>query len=188
VAEVIGLLCDTGDLGRAIECAHRSLAIDPMDEDLHITLMRLYAAAGQPSAVARQFRVLRCVIENELGETVAPSLCRVAEQLQELARYRSMSGDAVLTPIMSDNDDNKSLAVAVNVSRSNQSGDRSKRLRYRPTRSAVADTSIKPAPTCATHGSEQTGSLPERMGLASRYRSSDRILPGKDACLAPGAK
>jgi DNA-binding SARP family transcriptional activator len=191
VAEVISLLCDTGDIGSAIECAHRSLAFDPLDEDLHMTLMRLYAAAGQPAAVARQFCRMRSMIENELGETIAPGLFTMVSQLQELARHRFVSEQAAQIPIMPDSDDNKSCVVAVHLTQSTQVYDPSGQPHARRTHAVPDNRELKPALAGTTRHSrvqhDLVGSLCERTGPAS-YRSSARMPLCKDACLAHSAK
>src|SRR5205085_1917458 len=42
-----------GDIRRGIDAARRAVQIDPLMEEMHCCLMRLYAKAGQPSAVMR---------------------------------------------------------------------------------------------------------------------------------------
>jgi DNA-binding SARP family transcriptional activator len=47
-----------GDLTGAIDLAHRALHVDPLDEESHRLLIRLYAAARRPAAARRQHREL----------------------------------------------------------------------------------------------------------------------------------
>lgn len=52
---------------RAIECARRWLALDPVHEPAHRQLMRLYAASGQHAAALRQYQRCVQVLHEELG-------------------------------------------------------------------------------------------------------------------------
>ena len=55
---------------QAIACARRRLALDPLHEPTHRTLMELYAWAGDRAAALRQYRECLRVMDEELG--VAP--------------------------------------------------------------------------------------------------------------------
>lgn len=189
VVELIGLLRDTGNPAAAIDCARRALALDPTDEELHLTLMRLYAASGQPLAVARQFRTLCGMIENELGETVAPGLFAMATQLQELARSRFVSAGAMPVSTASD-EDNRSTAVAVNHPWHESSDSRIRRTDRNRAASIRAGRPARPGSSRSVRSyrldCRRAGSLLARTGLASGYRSSIRMPLSKDACLTPG--
>src|SRR5262249_35799074 len=50
---------EAGDLPRAVSAARRAVSIDPLREDAVRTLMRLYAAAGQPAAALRHYHRLQ---------------------------------------------------------------------------------------------------------------------------------
>ena len=56
-----------GQVGRAIETGERALLIDPLREDIHREVMRLYAAQGQRTSALRQFRLCRDLLKSELG-------------------------------------------------------------------------------------------------------------------------
>ena len=56
-----------GDAERGIEVAIRLLALDPLQESVHRTLMRLYMAAGRGDAALRQYERCREVLRRELG-------------------------------------------------------------------------------------------------------------------------
>src|SRR5579871_870432 len=49
---------EAGDPEHALECARRVVKHDPLSEQAHCALMRLYAQTGQPSAMLRQFQEL----------------------------------------------------------------------------------------------------------------------------------
>ena len=57
----------TGMTQRAIQTATRLLALDPLQEIVHRTLMRLYARQGRRSAALKQYRACVEVLGRELG-------------------------------------------------------------------------------------------------------------------------
>lgn len=57
---------ELGDTARAIDGAHRLLALDPLDESTHRMLMRLFAAQGRRGAALRQYEVCVNVLQREL--------------------------------------------------------------------------------------------------------------------------
>lgn len=75
-----------GDLNGAIESARRALDADPLREESYFCLMRLYAAAGQPQAVLRQYQEMERVLRAELGETPSAEARALAEELRRDAR------------------------------------------------------------------------------------------------------
>src|SRR5438132_5403725 len=56
VESLTALLEESGDLSQALEYARRALAMDPLREESHQSVMRLCAAAGQPAAALEQFQ------------------------------------------------------------------------------------------------------------------------------------
>lgn len=56
-----------GQLQPAIDAAHRLLALDPLQEPVHRTLMGLYAQLGQRGAALRQYQECVNVVQRELG-------------------------------------------------------------------------------------------------------------------------
>jgi predicted ATPase len=75
-----------GDLDGALEAAQRAISADPLREEAHFDAMRLYAAAGQPQAVLRQYQELERVLREELGETPSAEARALAEELRQSAR------------------------------------------------------------------------------------------------------
>ena len=69
--ELVQRLAASGLNQVAVSYAHRWLAIDPLDERAHRSLMRLYAAIDQPARIAEQFESCRQILDVELG--IAPS-------------------------------------------------------------------------------------------------------------------
>ncbi|MEM1229301.1 MAG: BTAD domain-containing putative transcriptional regulator [Pseudomonadota bacterium] len=64
--KLLGMEEEGGADDRAIEVAGRLLSLDPLQEDVHRSLMRLFATRGQLGAARRQFRLCRDVLEAEL--------------------------------------------------------------------------------------------------------------------------
>lgn len=56
-----------GQMEPAIKTARRWLALDPLVEDAHRELMRIYAQAGQRNAALRQYNECARILEKELG-------------------------------------------------------------------------------------------------------------------------
>jgi predicted ATPase/DNA-binding SARP family transcriptional activator len=85
-----------GELERAIQCARQAVSADPLREEAHYELMRLYALAGQPTATLQQYQELERRLREELGETPSAATRALAEELRESARTvvaaRSASG------------------------------------------------------------------------------------------------
>jgi predicted ATPase/DNA-binding SARP family transcriptional activator len=84
--QLVEALEQTGDLERALTVARQAVATDPLREEAHYDLMRLYAAAGQPSATLRQYQELERLLREELGETPSAATRALAEELQQSAR------------------------------------------------------------------------------------------------------
>lgn len=83
--QLTALLQEAGDLTGALDYAHRALNADPLDEDAHAELMRLYMAAGQPAAAQQQYRELERLLDEELGERPSATIRALAEQLRTQA-------------------------------------------------------------------------------------------------------
>ena len=67
-----GHYIDEGADEKAVRTANRLLALDPLQEGVHRTLMRLYVKRRQPNSALRQYRARREILERELG--VPPEL------------------------------------------------------------------------------------------------------------------
>ena len=71
----------------AEDCLNRLIAMEPISEEGHIGLMRLYAAMGQPSRVAWQFQSLERMLKTDLDTTPSTSVKELAESLVNEARH-----------------------------------------------------------------------------------------------------
>lgn len=59
----------SGDFGRALDYALRSVRADHLSEQAHQEVMRLYIAAGRPEAALRQYRELERTLQQEMEAT-----------------------------------------------------------------------------------------------------------------------
>ncbi len=81
-----------GDLDGAVHDAVRLVALDPLQESGHRTLMRLYAAQGRPAAALRQFERCAAILKRELDEEPEPE----TRQLHAEIGRRRRSAQAVV--------------------------------------------------------------------------------------------
>ncbi len=83
-----GALCDAAvaagfdDLPAAIEYARRAVAADPLAEDAHRQLIRLYAAAGRAPEALRQYRELERILRAEFGSAPGESTRELLETIR----------------------------------------------------------------------------------------------------------
>jgi DNA-binding SARP family transcriptional activator len=84
------LLEQAGRYGEAIDRAQLALAGDPFSEELHCMLMRLYAHAGMPVQVSRQFEDLKRGLREELGVRPSRDTVLLARQLYDAARRAAL--------------------------------------------------------------------------------------------------
>jgi len=75
----------TGSAEAALQAALRLLALDPLQEPVHRTLMRLYAELGRRGAALRQYQLCVSVLQRELG--VEPE-ADTRQLYQEILRRR----------------------------------------------------------------------------------------------------
>lgn len=80
-----------GRLGEAVALAQRLVTLDPMREQSHRLLMRLFAAAGERSQAMAQFQTCRDILKRELG--VEPSV-----ETADLARLITAEGGGRAEP------------------------------------------------------------------------------------------
>src|SRR5262245_1793014 len=66
---------------RAIQTALRLLALDPLQEPVHRTLMRLYARQGRRSAALKQYQVCLGVLRRELRAEPEPETRRLYQDI-----------------------------------------------------------------------------------------------------------
>ena len=70
-----------GDLDRAIRLAVRVTQMNPLDENHHALLIRLYRLAGDNQRAARQFAACTEILERELGVLPGPAVSAALQQV-----------------------------------------------------------------------------------------------------------
>jgi len=96
-----------GRVEPAIQAATRLLAFDPLQEDVHRTLMRLHVRQGRRAAALRQYQACVAVLQKELGvEPESPTKRLYLEILQHASApapvARRPAGPARLSPAAAD--------------------------------------------------------------------------------------
>ncbi len=79
--QLAGLRMSEARHEEALPLLQRSLELDPLQEQVHLDAMRCYAALGNRAAVARQYRALEDVLQQELGVGPDPSIRRAVEDM-----------------------------------------------------------------------------------------------------------
>lgn len=82
---LIDLSVEERDWARALDYARRAVAADPLREETHERLIRLYAVAGNPTAALRQFEEMERRFEKDLGVTPDPALQAFVTNLKSLS-------------------------------------------------------------------------------------------------------
>jgi DNA-binding SARP family transcriptional activator len=67
----------SGRLDEAVHAATRLVALDPLQEDVHRTLMRLHARQGRRAAALRQYQTCVAFLQKELGVEPEPDTKRL---------------------------------------------------------------------------------------------------------------
>ncbi len=67
---------------RAVEYACQAVAIEPLDEEAHCDLIRLYGELGQPSAGLRQYEQLKRLLQEELQAAPSDAARRLAAEME----------------------------------------------------------------------------------------------------------
>jgi predicted ATPase/DNA-binding SARP family transcriptional activator len=80
--DLVRRLTQCGRLENAIEYARQAVAAEPLDEEAHCDLMRLYDTLGQPSAGLRQYEQLKRLLQEELHAQPSEPTRRLAAQIE----------------------------------------------------------------------------------------------------------
>ena len=83
-----------GATDAGVAAARRILELDPVNEQAHRALMRLFADAGQPSAALAQFDTCMHVLFEELGERPTEQTAALADEIR-----RSATADRAAPPL-----------------------------------------------------------------------------------------
>ncbi|HLV80684.1 MAG TPA: tetratricopeptide repeat protein [Chthonomonadaceae bacterium] len=82
------LLAQAKELQRALEMARRAVSADPLREESHRSLMRLYIALGRPAAALQQYEEMEWLLQEKLGMAPSAATRALAQELQaSVPRY-----------------------------------------------------------------------------------------------------
>lgn len=93
MVRLLDRLLDGEALEDAVQTALRLLAMDPLQESVHRTLMRLYAGMGRRNVALRQYETCRKTIRRELDVELEPATKQVYLELLRDRGARPESGD-----------------------------------------------------------------------------------------------
>ena len=88
-----------GALDAAVDTTLRLLALDPLQEPVHRTLMRLYADQGRRGAALRQYQACAKVLEREMGVEPDVETKLLYEDIFRRARPGGSAAPAARTPV-----------------------------------------------------------------------------------------
>ena len=86
---LIKLLAEEREFDEAIDYARHAVNLDPLREESHRLLMRLYAAVGRPAAALRQYYELDDLLRERLNVTPDPVTRQLAEHITGRQQTRS---------------------------------------------------------------------------------------------------
>ncbi len=79
--KLVRYLAQARDFDQAIDYAWRAIRADPLREEAHRNLMRLYVAIGRPAAALQQFHELERILRTELNVAPSAATRELADQL-----------------------------------------------------------------------------------------------------------
>ena len=82
---------ESGEVTEAIAVGAKLLNLDPLQEDVHRNMMRLYAQQGQLGSVQRQFQLCREALQRELNVAPAPQTVALLTRLGEASAHSERS-------------------------------------------------------------------------------------------------
>lgn len=92
LSELIDLATKAGDLPRALDYAFRAVGADPLNENAHGELIRLYATTGQTNLALRQYRELARILKEEFDDIPSVATRELVREIESRVR------DPVLPP------------------------------------------------------------------------------------------
>ncbi len=98
LAKLLGHQTTTGAVEAAIHTATRLLALDPLREDVHRALMRLYVARGQRGAALRQYQSCVGFLRRELDVEPEPTTKRLYQEILQQPLLRGLAGELKSQP------------------------------------------------------------------------------------------
>jgi len=80
IRQLVRLLENRGKLDDALGYARQAARSDPLSEEAHRDLIRLYLATGQPSAAVRQYHELEGLLAKEFGQLPSAATCQLLQE------------------------------------------------------------------------------------------------------------
>ncbi len=112
LAQLLAHHVQDGPIAQAIPIAARLLSLDPLQEAVHRTLMRLYARQGRRGVALRQYQVCVDVLQRELGVEPEATTRRVYQEILEGAGADSVPAVAPPPSAASAHPDGNDLGAA----------------------------------------------------------------------------
>jgi predicted ATPase/DNA-binding SARP family transcriptional activator/DNA-binding CsgD family transcriptional regulator len=103
LVELAGLHEERDELGLAIEALRKATAKEPVLEEAHVALMRLYAISGRPERALAQYERLRDVLSRGLGTRPAASSRRLRDEIA--------AGSLPMTPSVGSSQEKEPIGV-----------------------------------------------------------------------------
>ena len=97
LAKILAHQRQTGATEAAVKTALRLLALDPLQEPVHRTLMRLYSGLGRRGAALRQYQHCVAVVQRELGTEPEPETKQLYQAILR-KRPAALFADAPTVP------------------------------------------------------------------------------------------
>jgi predicted ATPase len=88
LGQLLAHLESIGEFERAIHLAQRGVSADPLREEAHRDLIRLYAAVGQTTAALRQYEELQRLLKVGLGSAPGAATRALVREVERLAVLR----------------------------------------------------------------------------------------------------
>jgi DNA-binding SARP family transcriptional activator len=105
LARLMRYHADHGAYEKSLVCGEKILAVDPLREEIHRAMMRLYLASGQRARAMRQYETCRKIIASELSvepmEETQAAYSEVVAARDDLGQVRPLSnGFQTLQPVL----------------------------------------------------------------------------------------
>ncbi|HZT41337.1 MAG TPA: tetratricopeptide repeat protein [Chthonomonadaceae bacterium] len=90
------LLAQAKEFQRALEYARRAVSADPLREESHRNVMRLYAALGRPAAALQQYEEMERLLDEKLGMAPSAATRDLVKELQASVPHAPREGRRTL--------------------------------------------------------------------------------------------
>jgi predicted ATPase/DNA-binding SARP family transcriptional activator/uncharacterized protein HemY len=98
VRELLQLLENAEDTGRALHYAGLSVGIDPLREEAHLQLIRLHVASGQMAEALRRYEQMERLFKERLGSEPSAAARALGERLRAQAKHVSVTAPVYAKP------------------------------------------------------------------------------------------